>query len=120
VQCRRTPNRPRPADGVTSIKSALSAFLKANRLRGPARRPLLESAWSRIVGAEFVRHTRVLGFRKGTLEIGVESSALMTEIQFHHAALLADLQREVPRPTITRISFSLMPAQENGESSPEI
>jgi hypothetical protein len=118
VQRRRGPNRPEE-NPVTPIKSALSEFLKANKLWGAPKHPLLESAWNRIVGPEFVRHTRVLGFRKGTVEIGVESSALMNEIRFHRAALLADLQREIPRPAITRISFSLIPTQESDEGPAE-
>ena len=84
------------------------------------RHPRLDSAWGQIVGPELVRHTRVLGFRKGTVEIGVESSALMNEIRFHRAALLGDLQREIPRPAITGISFSLIPAQESDEGPAEI
>ena len=104
---------------VATLKSALSAFLKANDLQSAAKHPQLESAWGRIVGPEFVRHTRVLGFRKGTVEIGVDSSALMNEIRFHRTALLADLQREIKRPTITGISFSLMPTQECDEGPSE-
>jgi predicted nucleic acid-binding Zn ribbon protein len=118
VQRRPKPNWPEEKP-VTPIKSVLSEFLKANNLRGGAKHPLLERAWARIVGPEFVQHTRVLGFRKGSLEIGVESSALMNEIRFHRAALLADLQREVPRPAITRITFSLIPTQESDEGPAE-
>lgn len=104
---------------VTTLKSALGAFLKANGLQGAAKHPQLDSAWDRIVGPEFVRHTRVLGFRKGVVEIGVDSSALMNEIRFHRAALLSDLQREIRRPAITGISFSLIPTQECDEGPSE-
>ena len=73
---------------VATLKSALNAFLKANGLQGAGKHLQLESAWGRIVGPELVRRTRVLGFRKGIVEIGVESSALMNEIRFHRSALL--------------------------------
>ena len=118
MQRRPKPNWPEDKP-VTPIKSALSAFLKAHNLQGAAKHPQLERAWNRIVGPEFVRHTRILGFRKGSVEIGVESSALMNEIRFHRAALLADLQREIPRPAITRISFSLIPTRESDEGPAE-
>lgn len=109
----RRPTSPWPEEKpVATLKSALSAFLKANGLQGAGKHPQLDSAWARIVGPELVRHTRVLGFRKGTVEIGVESSALMNEIRFHRAALLADLQLEIRRPAIAGISFSLIPTQE--------
>ena len=118
MQRRQKPAGPEEKP-VTPLKSALNAFLKANGLQGAVKHPQLDSAWGRIVGPEFVRHTRVLGFRKGTVEIGVESSALMNEIRFHRAALLADLQREIRRPAITRISFSLIPTQESDEGPAE-
>ena len=106
-------------DSVTPLKSALGAFLKGQGLQNAAKHPLLESAWARIVGPEFAGHTRVRSFRKGSVEIGVESSALMNEIRFHRAALLADLQREIRRPAITRISFSLIPTQEKDDGPAE-
>jgi hypothetical protein len=109
----RHPASPWPEEKpVATLKSALSAFLKANGLQGAGKHPQLDSAWAHIVGLEFVRRTRVLGFRKGIVEIGVESSALMNEIRFHQAALLGDLQREVRRPAIIGISFSLIPTRE--------
>jgi hypothetical protein len=104
---------------VATLKSALSAFLKANGLQGAAKHPQIESAWGRIVGPEFIRHTRVLGFRKGIVEIGVDSSALMNEIRFHRTALVGDLQSEIRRPAIVGISFSLIPTQECDEGLPE-
>ena len=72
----------------------------------------------RIIGPEFAGRTRVLGFRKGVVEIGVASSALMSDIRFHQAALLGDLRREVRRPAISGISFTVAPIQECDEGSP--
>jgi len=114
------PRPPWPEEKpAATLQSALGAFLKANGLQRAGRHRQFEAAWDRIVGLELARHTRVLGFRKGTIEIGVESSALMNEIRFHQAALLMDLQREVPRPAITRISFSLIAMQERDDGSAE-
>ncbi len=104
---------------LATLKSALSAFLKANGLQGAGKHPQLDSAWGRIVGPELVRRTRVLAFRKGVIEIGVESSALMNEIRFHRAALLEDLQREIRRPAIMGLSFSLVPTQESDDGPAE-
>ncbi|MGO8703909.1 MAG: DUF721 domain-containing protein [Candidatus Brocadiia bacterium] len=116
----RRPISPWPEEKpVATLKSALSAFLKANGLQGAGKHLQLESGWGRIVGPELVRRTRVLGFRKGIVEIGVESSALMNEIRFHRSALLTDLQREVRRPAITGISFSLVPTQESDDGPAE-
>jgi hypothetical protein len=105
---------------VVALKDALTSFLVKSGLQGAYKYPKLNSAWARIVvSPELVHHTRVLGFRKGIVQIGVDSSALMNEIRFHRTALLADLQREIKRPTITGISFSLMPTQECDEGPSE-
>ena len=115
---RRTLNPPE-AESVATLGTALAAFLKASGLEGAVKHAQLDAAWSRIVGPEITHHTRVLGFRKGTLEIGVDSSALMSEIRFHRSALLGDLQREVRRPAIAGISFSLIPTQDNDDRPAE-
>jgi predicted nucleic acid-binding Zn ribbon protein len=120
VERRQSPAWPWPEPKpVATMKSALGAFLKASGLQGAMKHPQLDSAWGRIVGPEFAPHTRVLGFRKGIVAIGVDSSALMNEIRFHRTALLGDLQREIRRPAITGISFSLIPAQECDDGPPE-
>jgi predicted nucleic acid-binding Zn ribbon protein len=118
VNRRQGPARPEE-NSVATLKSALTAFLKANGLQSAAKHRQLDAAWARIVGPEILRHTRVLGFRKGTVEIGADSSALMNEIRFHRTALLGDLQREIQRPAITGISFSLIPTQERDEGPAE-
>jgi predicted nucleic acid-binding Zn ribbon protein len=118
VERRRSPAWPEEQP-VATIKSALTAFLKASGLQGAAKHQQLDSAWSCIVGPEIGAHTRVLGFRKGVVEIGVDSSALMNDIRFHRTALLGDLQREIRRPAITGLSFSLIPTQECDEGPSE-
>ena len=104
---------------VTTLKSAIAEFLKASGLEGAVKHPRLDSTWSHIVGPELVRHTRVLSFHRGIVEVGVDSSALMNDIRFHRSALLRDLQREIKRPAITGISFSLIPTQECDEGPTE-
>ena len=116
----RRRSSPWPEDKpIATLKSALGAFLKANGLQGAMKHPQLDSAWGRIVGPEFARHTRVLSFRKGIVAIGADSSALMNEIRFHRTALLGDLQREIQRPAIAGISFSLIPTRERDEGPTE-
>jgi hypothetical protein len=51
-------------------------------------------------------------FQRGVLEIAVDSSALLNDIQFHKAALLQDLRREVKKPFISSIFFVHKPQQE--------
>lgn len=116
----RTPRRRGSAtetEPVTPLATALAAFLRTSGLDAVGKNPQIETAWGRIVGPEFSSRTRVLGLRKGVVEIGVASSALMSEIRFHEAALLADLRREVRRPRISGISFRVAPVQESDEGT---
>jgi hypothetical protein len=103
------------APPLVSMKTALAAFLKSSGLDAVGKYPQIEAAWFRIVGPEFAGRTRVLGFRKGVVQIGVASSALMSDIRFHQVALLGDLRREVRRPAISGISFSVAPIRESDD-----
>ena len=103
----------RPSDRYP--RGGARGFLRSSGLDAVGKHPQIEAAWPQIVGPEFAGRTRVLGFRKGVLEIGVASSALMSDIRFHQAALLGDLRREVRRPAISGISFTVAPIQESDE-----
>ena len=100
---------------VVPLGTALAAFLRTSGLAAVGKHPQIEAAWLRIVGPEFAGRTRVLSFRRGVVEIGVASSALMSDIRFHQAALLDDLRREIRRPAISGISFTVAPIQESDE-----
>jgi Dna[CI] antecedent DciA-like protein len=53
----------------------------------------LESAWAGAAGAEVLKDTRVLGFKRGVLEIEVRTAVLMSELaQYHKRGLLARLR----------------------------
>jgi predicted nucleic acid-binding Zn ribbon protein len=104
-------------ESAVSLGAALRPILRETGLRAKSKREELEATWSRVVGDEIARHTRVMGFSKGVLNVGVGSSSLMSDIQFHRAALLADMRREIARPVISEISFSLVQIkQDDGRS----
>ena len=68
----------------------------------------LESAWAEAAGAELLKDTRVLGLRRGVLEVEVRNAVLMSELaQFHKRGLLAKLReaharRDPDRPEVPR------------------
>ena len=102
---------------LVPLATALSAFLRSSGLDAARKQPRLEAVWRQIVGPEFAERTCVLGVRKGVVQIGVASSALMSEIRFHQAALLDDLRRAVRRPAISGITFTVAPMQEDDDGS---
>ena len=94
---------------IATLADSLSGFLRATGLSKMMRHPRLWAAWHETVGDEIGRHTRVWGFRRGVLEVAVDSSSLMSEIQFHRKALLRDIRSQIKDPFISQISFVLQP-----------
>ena len=72
---------------------------KSDRLR-------LEAAWADVAGEELLKSTRVLGMKRGVLEIDVKNAVLMSELtQFHKRGLLTKLRKSLPGVTLTDIKF---------------
>ena len=99
------------APPTPTLGDALGDFLRGRGLGAVLKHPEIYGVWREVVGPEIAAHTRVLGLRRGRLEVGVDSSALMTDIQFHRATLLEALRRKVRKPLIWGVSFVLKPMQ---------
>lgn len=66
----------------------------------------LESAWAGVAGPEIVKDARVLGLKRGVMEIEVKNAVLMSELtQFHKRGLLAQLRKALPGVTLTDLKF---------------
>jgi predicted nucleic acid-binding Zn ribbon protein len=66
----------------------------------------LEAAWAEAAGAKLVKDTRVLGLRRGVLEVEVKNAVQMSELaQYHKRGLLAKLRKLLPGVTVTDIKF---------------
>jgi predicted nucleic acid-binding Zn ribbon protein len=72
---------------------------KSDRLR-------LEGAWTAAAGEQLAQDTRLLGLKRGVLEIEVKSAVLLQELtQFHKRPLLAKLRQALPGLTLTDLKF---------------
>jgi predicted nucleic acid-binding Zn ribbon protein len=66
----------------------------------------LESAWAEAAGAELLRDTRLLGVKRGVMEIEVKNAVLIQELtQFHKRGLLIKLRKALPGVTLTDLKF---------------
>lgn len=66
----------------------------------------LESAWASAAGAKLLKETRVLGLRRGVLEVEVRGAVLLAELtQYHKRGLLAKLRERLKGATVTDIKF---------------
>ena len=96
-------------DTTSSLGKALEGFLAESGLKSALDHPKLCAIWEKMVGPEMARHTRILSFRRGVLEVGVDSSSLMSEMQFLRHGLLHDLRQALSKPFVSSISFVVTP-----------
>jgi predicted nucleic acid-binding Zn ribbon protein len=69
-------------------------------------RQRLEAAWADAAGEEILKNTRVLGMKRGVLEIDVRNAVLMSELtQYHKRALLVKLRTALLGVTLIDIKF---------------
>ena len=110
--------KPAPEDRIPGVPigRALEGFLQQSGLSAALKYPEIHEVWTSVVGEALAEHSRVSAFRRGVLEIAVDSSALLNDIQFHQAAILRDIQREVKRPFVSRISFVLAAGEDDERS----
>lgn len=66
----------------------------------------LEMAWIQVAGEALKRDTRVLGLKRGVLEIEVSNAVLMSELaQFHKRGLLTKLRKLLTGVSLTDLKF---------------
>lgn len=99
---RLTGNDP----GPTPLREILAQLFTT---RGWGRRQArlhLEKAWEDAVGPEYAARTRVLGHKRGILEVEVQGAVLLQELtHFHKKKLLQRMRERLPNHTFTDVRF---------------
>ena len=66
----------------------------------------LEAAWAEAAGEPLMTDTRLLGMKRGVMEIEVRNAVLIQELtQYHKRGLLGKLRKALPGVTLTDIKF---------------
>lgn len=92
--------------GPESIADILGRLFVARGWGRKTDRLRLEAAWARAAGDHLAPRTRVLGLRRGVLEIEVRGAVLLAELaQFHKRGLLTRLRAALPGVTLTDLKF---------------
>jgi predicted nucleic acid-binding Zn ribbon protein len=66
----------------------------------------LETSWAEAAGVQLTKDTRVLGMKRGVLEVEVRNAVLIQELtQFHKRGLLGKLRKSLPGMTLSDIKF---------------
>jgi hypothetical protein len=92
--------------GPEKIADVLGRLFTARGWGRKNDRMRLESAWAAAAGPEILKSARVLGMKRGVMEIEVKNAVLMSELtQFHKRGLLAKLRQAMPGVTLTDLKF---------------
>jgi hypothetical protein len=66
----------------------------------------LEAAWAEAAGEALLKETRLMGVKRGVMEIEVRNAVLIQELtQFHKRGLLGKLRKSLTGLTLTDIKF---------------
>ena len=97
------------------LADALRDYLCTSGLDALLKYPALATAWRKAAGGEMYAHARVFSFRRGVLEVAVDSSAVMSEMEFRRSTLLKKVQAGIKRPFVREIRFLLKTFSEEEE-----
>jgi predicted nucleic acid-binding Zn ribbon protein len=93
---------PQPLSAAIAELIARRGFA---RMQGTSQ---LVAIWKQVVDERTAERTKVLGLKRGVLEVGVTNSALLNElVSFQKTGLLARLKAEHPEQKIKDIRFRL-------------
>ncbi len=88
------------------IKEILARLFTARGWGRRQGRLQLERAWAAAVPPEFATHTRLLGLRRGVLEVEVNGAASLQELAHFHKRRLLDVLRErLPGQPLKELRF---------------
>jgi predicted nucleic acid-binding Zn ribbon protein len=96
---------PFPQDrGPEQIKDVIGRLFFSRGWGRTSEQARLESAWGKAVGAQWVRHSKPLGLKRGVLEVRLADAMVHQHLIMLKANLLTALQQELG-PTVIDIRF---------------
>ncbi len=99
---------------ISKALSELIALKGLGRIQGDQR---LKDAWKQAAGDKIAGQTVVLGIKNRVVQIGVENSALLNELNsFHKASLLQKLQTEYGKQDVRDLRFRLKSKAKNNSN----
>ena len=90
---------------VESLKKALQRALSERGLEGELRGWDAVKEWARVVGIRIASHSRAVSYNQGTLEVEVDGSAWMQELNILKRQLIRTLNRELGPDTVRDVRY---------------
>ena len=96
------------ASGPRPLSEALSELIALKGLARSRGEAQLASIWTEVAGSSISKQTRVVGIKRGVLEVGVANSSMLNElVGFHKRSLLETLQERYEYLKIRDLKFRL-------------
>ncbi|MBT4863978.1 MAG: DUF721 domain-containing protein [Planctomycetaceae bacterium] len=90
------------------LSRALSELIALRGWAGVRGQAQLNADWNEVAGETFAAQTKVLGMKRGVLNIGVSNSALLSELaSFHKMTLVENLRERRPDLKLRDVKFRL-------------
>lgn len=93
--------------GLLPVSEIVPKVIKSIGLKKKADEIQVLLDWNSIVGAEISKKTKPAGVKRGVLNVLVESSAWMNELQLMKPEIMAKIENRFGRNRIRDIKFSL-------------
>ena len=104
----RDPKQKKGPAGPRPLGEAISQLIIERGLAGSSGLESLRELWADVAGTSVAARTRVVGLKSGTLEIGVNSSALLNElVGCYSDEFLQAVQRDERGKRIKTIRYRL-------------
>lgn len=98
--------------GPRALRDVLAEVFTTRGLAAVHSDDQWQEIWGELVGTSIAEHTRVIGIRKGELEVIVDNSVLLQELSmFRSRALLEQVQRRMPKVRLKKIRFRVGPVE---------
>ncbi|HYV38054.1 MAG TPA: DUF721 domain-containing protein [Gemmataceae bacterium] len=104
MQNQKSKVKNQKPSGPELLKEILGRVFAARGWGRRQERLHIEKAWAESVGPKMEVHTRVLGIRRGVLEVEVDNAVLMQELaHFHKRRLLEELRGRLAGTAINNL-----------------
>jgi predicted nucleic acid-binding Zn ribbon protein len=94
--------------GPQHVSHALAELISLKGLARVQAHAELQSVWAAVAGEQIAAQTKVLGVRRGVLQVSVSNSALLSElVSFHKQSLVKALRTQQTDLRLKDIKFRL-------------
>ncbi|MEX2281395.1 MAG: DUF721 domain-containing protein [Gemmatimonadota bacterium] len=104
----RRGTRKTKAKGPTQLGDALKAYLTGTEVGERIEEASVVPEWAERVGAAIAAVTVPLRVNRGTLQVGVRSSAWLMELKLMEGEIVGRLNRDRGRGKISKIRFLML------------